>query len=232
MSGIVIRKNDVRSVLRDFQIPNGLRRQIAKEIQQELLKETYNQIIDEASRSLSSSKNQYINGLELTENSIHLNGWLPNAVEDGMSPLDLKQGFESSPNVKRTNNGGWYLTVPFRIFTPNAPIYRTRMTWQVYRAIRAGRKYNPGRVGERPAFYDPTKKSTIQSYQHKSPIMSGIRQTKTSLGVRYNTFRRVSNNSDPLSWIHKGIQARHLFEKAWQKVDVRSIFEEVIDRNI
>jgi osmotically-inducible protein OsmY len=41
----------------------------------------------------------------------------------------------------------------------------------------------------------------------------------------YGTFRRAGANSDPLSWIHKGIRAYNLAQKAVDATDVETIVE-------
>ena len=41
----------------------------------------------------------------------------------------------------------------------------------------------------------------------------------------YGTFRRAGENSDPDSWIHKGLKALNLAEKAIDQTDVETIVE-------
>lgn len=55
-------------------------------------------------------------------------------------------------------------------------------------------------------------------YKHKTDIYAGmVRKEKTYAGATqssYWTFRMVSENSDPASWQHPGIQAHKFFERA------------------
>jgi len=71
------------------------------------------------------------------------------------------------------------------------------------------------------------------TYTHKAPIYSGIiRQQKTYENATQNSyvsFRRVSENSDPLSWIHKGVAAKQFAEKALQKTDIGNIVNRTVD---
>jgi len=62
-------------------------------------------------------------------------------------------------------------------------------------------------------------------YQHKSSVYEGMVKSEKfyekANQSTYNTFRRVSSNSDPSSWIHQGIDARNLAEKALEKFDIK-----------
>ena len=66
-------------------------------------------------------------------------------------------------------------------------------------------------------------------YKHKSSIFEGL--TKRSAAYNkvvqntYGTFRRASENSDPDSWIHRGIKAYNLAEQAIKQTDVDTIVE-------
>lgn len=225
-----IKVKDALGVLKDYELPPGTRRNMAKTIQQRLLAETYDKIVVLSNRGLNSTKKQYIDGLKVTSNSIELNGWLPNAIEDGISGFDMKQNFARSSKRKETASGGWYLTIPFRVYTPGGNTYRNQMSWKIYRAVRAGRKYNAGSAGSRGAFSDRATGKVFEMYQHKSPILEGITQNTNKETGRstYSTFRRVSSNSDPSSWIHTGILKHNFFDKAWAEVDL----EEVINQSL
>ena len=217
---------DTAGVLRDFELPPGTKRQMAKMVQQRILAETFDKIVVLANRHLKTSKKEYIDGLSITSNTIELEGWLPNSIEDGMSGFDMKEGFARSSKRKITKSGGWYLTIPFRVYAPSSSSsYRNQMSWSIYRAVRAGKKYNAGSVGSRPAFKSNGR--VWEAYQHKSPILAGIQRTSNAAGTRsgYATFRRVSSNSSPASWIHTGIMAHNLFDKAWAEIDLEQIIE-------
>lgn len=228
---IKINIEETRNVLKDFNVPSQYRRDLANMIRVRLLQETHKNIVTIANSELNSSKSQYLNGLSFTTNKITLSGWLPNAVEEGVGATDLKQGFMRSSNVKLKKDGGWYLTVPFRIYTPDSSNNYTQMTWSIYRAVMAGKKYDPGTVKTRPSFTDSLTGASYNSYTHKSPILQGIKRQENSSGrSSYHTFRRVSDKSDPMSWIHRGITARRIFDRAWEQVDITDIIKSTINQ--
>ena len=230
--GLQIKVGDVRAVLNYYEIPAGFRNRMAKQIQQSLLQEMYSQVTRIARQELHTTRATYIDAVSVTKNAVELDGFLPNAIEDGAGAFDLKQAFANSNKKKLKKNGsGWYLTIPFRIMTPTAPDSKSTMSWEIYRAVLRGQKYNPGVAGSRPAFTDVTTGINYPEYQHKSPILAGIRGRGipgTDLHS-YNTFRRVSDKSDPNSWIHKGFIAKHIFEQAWQQVDVEGIINDYLE---
>ena len=72
-----------------------------------------------AQTELHSSKRDYIDGIQNVvgdgaERSISLVGWLPNAVEQGIEPFDLRDTLLGSPKAKRTKDGKRYRAIPFR----------------------------------------------------------------------------------------------------------------------
>lgn len=134
--------------------------------------------------------------------AVQLRGKLPNMLEHGFPSFDIKRGFAKSPRAHASKSGGWYLTVPFRHSTPGSNgMYGTPMPKTVYSAARkladGGRLSFPG-AGDR----------SWTGYQHKNTRYDGltriVRSYQSANQSQYYTFRRVSNNSDPLSWWHPG----------------------------
>lgn len=79
-----------------------------------------------AQRSLNTSLIDYVNGLQkpgslsIGEDQavITLVGWLANAIEQGLSAFDMKQGMLRSAKVKYDEKGRPYIDIPFRHMTP------------------------------------------------------------------------------------------------------------------
>lgn len=97
-----------------------------------------------------------------------------------------------------------------------------------------------GDLGTRPAFSSLDKpalnpKSEVE-YEHKSPIFEGMvktsKQYEKANQSMYNTFRRVSSNSDDNSWIHQGITAYNLAEKTMDSFDLERHRDVAIDRQL
>ena len=174
---------------------------------------------------------------------------VPNMIEQGVSGFDMKTGFKNSPKARQTKDGGWFLTIPFRWATPGAlgesEVFTSRLPEQVYDIARsksssatqlnerAGRSEQIGRtelpqefqkIQSRPAFTSLNQKQTFQAYQHKSSIYEGIQRSQqtyeNATQGQYISFRRVSDKSDPMSWIHTGIRARRLAEKALSRTNI------------
>lgn len=58
----------------------------------------------------------------LFKGAIVLTGRLNNMLENGVGAFDMKKGFQGNPNgkLKTTKDGGWYLTIPFRMASAGA----------------------------------------------------------------------------------------------------------------
>lgn len=208
---------------------------------------------------LKSSLPEYLANINVVDKGrfakqIVLTGIVPNMIEQGASPFDIKEGFKKSPKVRFTiprynakgkqihKGGDWYLTIPFRIGTPGTvgqAGFSGVMPQEVYNLIRkrgTGRQLSQSEI---PAPYDvPKSRAAIQQtpqnpyypeYVHKSSIYTGLTKftgqyAKTTQNT-YGTFRRAGANSDPMSWIHKGIEAYKLADEAVEKTDVDTIVE-------
>jgi len=210
-----------------------------------------------ASRSLHGSRIEYQQGIYIKKvdyNSaiVGLAGWLPNAIEQGISAFDMKIGFQRSNKrvltLKISKNGknssGWYLTIPFRHASAGAlgesQVFSNVMPSDIYKiasGLTGGEsikkamlppKYTEN-LGIRPRVtgYDGV---VYETYQHKSSIYEGIRRSQKPHHGSYMSFRRVSNNSDKNSWIHTGIQAHNFLEKAIMNSNLEEIKRREIDK--
>lgn len=185
---------------------------------------------------------------------IVLTGILPNMIEQGASAFDIKEGFKKSPKVRHTiakygkkgkvisPGGAWYLTIPFRIGVPGTlgqAGFSGAMPTEVYNVMRKRSSGLGLNKAEIPSPYDlPLTRAAIPAtpnnpyyaaYTHKNSIYEGMTKrtaqyAKTSQNT-YGTFRRAGENSDPLSWIHKGITPYNLAEEAVRITDVDTIVE-------
>jgi hypothetical protein len=188
----------------------------------------------------------YVEKIDNQNVVVGLKGFLPNAVEQGLSAFDQKEGFERSAKKKQKKDGGWYLTIPFRFATPTAlaesSIFSQILPQQVYQVAKQILINNQVQltVSQLPGQYQQLKVrpevmdrmgNSYDPYQHKSPIFAGLQRVEggseaTSHG-QYVSFRRVSDLSDPNAWIHTGIEAYNLADKALQNFDIASIIADV-----
>lgn len=91
-----------------------------------------------AQRELHTSKRDYINGIQPVAveaagvRVIELEGWLPNAVEQGLKGYDLRETILRGPRAKTNAQGQKYAAIPFRHSVPGtkgsaAPAMGSRM---------------------------------------------------------------------------------------------------------
>jgi len=208
---------------------------------------------DQAKRSLGSTRNQYMSSIIVGEvgrfaNVITLVGELPNMIEQGRDPYDMKKGFEASSKkvITRNKDGqlGWYLTIPFTWAQPGSLGESQKFTGvlpkDVAKALESKQKVQGQgaslNLGDIPAeFKIPKARPPVKlldsvmvpEYQNKHSVYEGLQQ-KTK-GGPVMSFRRVSNNSDDNSWIHTGIKAHNLAEKAIQDAKIPEVVGDVID---
>jgi hypothetical protein len=156
-------------------------------------------------------------------------------IEQGASPWDIKESFETSPKAKKKKDGGWYLTVPFPIATAEAAatssVFSGQMKKELQNIIQSlpkGQSLNPTNVprelqniGARPEI------SNYPKYEHKTFDFQGLKHNEKKGHGSYVMFRRVSDKSDPDSWIHKGFEPHNFMEKALEEINIPKIVEEV-----
>lgn len=205
---------------------------------------------DKAADVLGSTRNEYKRSIYTEKIDdynyvVGLNGFLPNAIEQGLEPFDEKTGFRNSDKAIETQDGGWYLTIPFRFATPEAIGESSAFTGvlpsQVYeKAKELGPGENLLRRDLPEEFQAPTTRPKIvtksriwEEYQRKHSIYEGmIRNVDRSGRGQYVTFRRASSKSDPNSWIHTGIDSRNLAEKAFEDMDIESTVDAIVNKYI
>jgi hypothetical protein len=205
--------------------------------------------VKSARHLLKSTASQYVEGIGYPTvkgftATIKLSGWLPNALENGTSPFDMKPGLLASKKAKRMKKGGKYIRIPFGLKTPGAqgvspqvmpePIYRSAVKLNFGQSVKLPIKYE--NMGLRTRLSPDLKK--WQHYTWKASPFAGITKvqrfpgalptSKTGKLAAYKTFRTVSSNSDPSSWIHPGFRDRKILESAAKQIDL--IFPEVMSK--
>lgn len=141
-------------------------------------------------------------------------------LEYGKGPWDMKPMLLGGPKA-RVGKNGKYNIIPFRhgtsdSYSPNSNF--KPMPKNVYsnaRQLKASVKQgNAMKWGGRLPAQGPAGQNKTSGYQHKNNIHEGmVRIEKTYRAAtqsKYMTFRVVSSNSDPSSWIHPGYQAHNI----------------------
>lgn len=184
---------------------------------------------------------EVIFGLREGENGLAI------ALEEGKSAWDEKPFFEASPKKHRKAIGdGWYLTVPFRHATPEAVaesgVFQSILPKEVYDVAKnnGGRPVSMSQLPEQYRQVGSRKEiavagGVIPEYVHKAPKYLGLVRVNISSTSKerrggYMTFRRVSDRSDPNSWIHPGFDVHKFMDKALDQADIYTVADMAVDK--
>jgi hypothetical protein len=179
--------------------------------------------------------------LQPTENS------LPMMLEEGASQFDIKEGMAKSDKRTIKEGGGWYITIPFRHATTEAlgesSIFSGRpkdsygekgknLPKEVY--LLAKNTKEALTPDDLPEKYRALLSNPTTGYEHKSPIYEGLKRYKISSTDKenrggYMTFRRISDQSDEDSWVHKGFKPMRLMNLALQDANLDIVVSNAID---
>lgn len=179
----------------------------------------------------------YIKKIDDFTYEVGLVGWLPNAIEQGISSFDQKPWFEKSTSDSRKENkdGDWYMTIPFRqgIDTTEgeSTVFTGTMPSDVYKKAKVLKSKESLKAINLPVgLIEPKSKPRIgkskifEEYQRKHSIYEGVQRKEDTKGRgTYTSFRRVGENSDPASWIHPGFEAKNFAEKAFENMNIDEI---------
>jgi hypothetical protein len=138
-------------------------------------------------------------------------------LERGFGEFDIKIGLLASPKAKMTKGSKndpphLYINVPFRHDAEDIPtsmLAKAKAGEVVSGAIRLGKGLGSGPAGIR------SKSTDAGNYTWHSGLYAGLKRQPATQGPKragagsggsgqYMTFRRVSQNSDPASWINPG----------------------------
>jgi hypothetical protein len=187
-----------------------------------------------ARANLRTSKDAYVSGIREGEiqgrnGVIRLVGWLPNAIEQGLGPFDMKPGFLRSPKA-HGKQGNKYFNVPFQLRAPGSaggsPPVMPQSIYNLASKLRFGQSLQLPKIYEGYGLRSRLSQDMSRwgNYTWQTSPFQGITRERRFPGelqtssagrmAQYKTFRRVSSRSDRSSWIHPGFRARDLMEKA------------------
>lgn len=170
---------------------------------------------------------------------------LVSMIEEGVGSFDMKEGYAKSSKKKTKKDGGWYMHIPFRFATPNAlgedNIFSAKMPQEIYDLVKdkpqdlitssGSMASKPLSLAEIPTrFQTPSIRPSVSSipesktfaeYKNKTSIFEGIQKRKDTVTGQntYMSFRTVSDNSDSDAFIHTGINAYNLADKAMSDLE-------------
>lgn len=244
---------DLSEIIEEFALTGTQSQQLSTELINKIVVEYTHKWENLVNSGLKKTRNiykraMYVDRISNTEVEFGLasgdNG-LALAIEEGKASFDEKPGFASSSKRKEKIGGGWYLTVPFRYATPSSlgesELFQGKLPKEIYQASKQnfGR---PLKTSQLPEQYQQlaSRKAlqigdrVIPEYVHKSPQFKGLVRLDVSATDKekrggYFTFRRVSDKSDALSWIHPGFEARKFMDKALDEAQIDVITDIVVD---
>lgn len=244
---------DLSEIVEEFALTGDQAQELGAEIINRIVNEYTHKWENLVNKGLKQTRNLYkramyidrISGTEVVFGLAPGDNGLAIALEDGKPPFDEKPGFASSSKKKTKMGGGWYLTVPFRYATPGAvaesDIFQGVLPKEVYQASKDNQGKPLGK-SQLPSKYAQVAKraeiktanAVIPEYVHKTPKYQGlvrldISATKDENRGGYFTFRRVSDKSDPLSWIHPGFTPHKFMDKALESSQVEVVADMAID---
>lgn len=200
-----------------------------------------------ANTTLHSAREKYVNSIIVVDEgyakgAVVLVGDFVNGLEEGIPEHDMKSDFLNGPNAKTGKNGKKYNTIPFKFGAPTS-IESNFNGGLLPPEIHAIVKKKPANVplvkDELPQKWKEPAKSSVKSesskfkqYTHKSSIFEGVSRTQDEKTGQnsYKSFRRVSENSDPNSWIYPAVEGKHLAEATLQDFNVPFEVGRAIDK--
>lgn len=179
-----------------------------------------------AQNKLKSTREDYIGAISgIYQESpyqgyIELQGKFPQMLETGFSSFDIKDGFLKSPK-KKTTDTGWYMTIAFRHRTTgNLPNTMPKNVFNQAKRLGHGEQLKEALI--RSLGYGPQTSHTgytwkNSKYDNLTRIVKEYDSGKKH--SQYLTYRRVSDKSDPASWIHPGYQGAKIVDEIRPKVE-------------
>lgn len=198
----------------------------------------------EAQKALTGTRQEYVRHIVTLDEgygkgAVMLTGWLPNAIESGITAFDMKNGMLNGPKAKIGSKGQKYNIIPFRVGVPttigDSSQFTDTMPEPVHSVVKvqptqSNNKSSPLKLEQLPTAYQEKEVRQApkviprkwEDYKHKSARYEGVQKITDSVTGqnRYMKFRVVSENSDPDSWIHGGIDAHNLAEAALSNIDI------------
>jgi len=235
---------DLSDVEKKFSLLTSDLMEIKSVVLSDLTQTIYEAWQQQARQELNSVRKDYINGLRIIEegrftNSIVLFGKLNNMIESGAPPFDMKKGFENSPKIKISKKGNWYLVIPFKFSSGKGNDGQLNMPIIPKDIMNILNRSKQITVKNLPNQYKPTKRGAIGEYgeyQRKTSIYMGMTKNtamyKKTVQSTYSNFRIVGRLSDPNSWIHPGFEAKNLAQKAVNSVNIQTMVEESVNREL
>lgn len=242
-------KVDLSDIASEFSLSLNQTRTMLELVTKTMVLKIANAWDNQAALHLHSTRTEYRRSLIIVDKGrfegwIVLQGILPNMLESGVSAFDMKVGFSKSDKIKYSKKGLWYLTIPFRYSTPGAigesSLFSGSLPQEVYDAVRN----NKGKALSQSQVPAPHNKihsrekivdggRIFQEYKAKASIYAGMQKNSKYydkvVQSQYTTFRRVGELSDMDMFIHKGLVAQNLAQRALDSLNIGEEVDRIVD---
>lgn len=230
-------KIDLDDLIEEFELNPRQIENLASDLSNEVSNTFFAALKQRVNSTLKSAKGIYLKNLSIQTldpltKEIVLSGWLPNAIEEGVSPFDMKAGFQRAKNVKISSKGNWYVSIPFLHSGPNSSGEVAKpLPKEIHEVVK--KQKSPLKENQIPESYRLRQIKQIAgggTYQHKSSIYTGLKKNEQS-GNGYINFRRVGAVSDVNSFMYPGLQSRDFFGKALLDIEneIPILADKIID---
>lgn len=215
------------NLIEEFDLGPDQVQRLASELTDNLCNTFYSALRQNVNNKLKKTRELYLNNISInniddTTKEIVLTGWLPNALEEGISEFDMKEGFQNSQKVKISKEGNWYLTIPIKGNMSSVP--------KEIRNILNNQKtqIQQKQLSQNASLQKMKELASGKKYQNKSSIYQGMKKNEQG-GI--DNFRRVGENSDKNAFIHPGFEARNFFQSSLNDIEneIPILADKVID---
>lgn len=231
-------KIDLNDLIEEFELNPIQIKNLASDLSNEISNTFFAALKQRVNSTLKSAKGIYLKNLSIQTldpltKEIVLSGWLPNAINEGVSPFDMKAGFQRAKNVKISSKGNWYVSIPFFHSGPNSSGEIAKPLPKEVHEIVSKQK-SPLRENQIPESYRLRQIKQIAgggTYQHKTSIYTGLKKNEQNGGNGYINFRRVGAVSDKNSFMYPGLQSRDFFGKSLLDIEneIPVLADKIID---
>lgn len=198
-----------------------------------------------ASRELNQTREQFTQAINVkhdgNSSTVYLNpnAFIPNAIEGGMAPYDMKVGMLNSPKAKVSSKGNRYLIIPFRFAVEGSVGTRADFAGvmpkeisQMMQSAKVGATLGLGAISQKhrmpksvelrnkikAAGLDMGQATAQLDESEQTSKYEGLR--RNAKGSGYVNFRIVSDLSPSDAFMHPGFERKDFLGTAMRETNL------------
>lgn len=213
---------DLTDLVEEFDLSASQIEELGSQLITSISNTYFNALKIKVNNKLKSAKALYLKGLSMKKIDslnveIKLSGWLPNIIEEGTKSFDMKEGFSKSGKAQISNEGSWYLTIPFEYSAPGSNNGKKELPKEINDIVQ--KQKTPLKREQLPQSQRLQQLKELangKTYQYKSPIFEGLKKDGNDGAI---SFRRVGEKSDKNSWIYPQTEGKDFFSQAISDIE-------------